>query len=66
MDVPMKRDLRQNAYRGHRGTPTTIWLTAGIVRSPTECAVASSNAPAKYKSRSFDGTDTDRITLMPQ
>jgi hypothetical protein len=48
------------------GAPKNQAQTAGIVCNPAGCTVASLLAKDKYISRSRDGKDTDRMTLLPK
>ena len=48
------------------GTPENTPLSApGIECTTASCTVGSLDATEKYKSRSADGKDTDRVTLLP-
>ena len=48
------------------GTPTNTSSTAGISCSASGCKVAEITEMQEYVSRSADGNDTDRITLLPE
>jgi hypothetical protein len=48
------------------GTPTVTELSPGIGCGAGGCSVISLTATEKYKVKSNDGKDTDRITLLPQ
>ena len=48
------------------GVPKNQAQTAGIICGPAGCTVASLMAKDKYISRSRDGKDTDRMTLLPK
>jgi hypothetical protein len=48
------------------GTPAVTELSQGIGCGAGGCSVISLYVKQKYKAQSNDGTDTDRITLVPQ
>jgi cysteine-rich repeat protein len=48
------------------GAPLSTATSAGINCNASGCTVSNLQATEKYISRSADGTDTDRMTLLPQ
>ena len=48
------------------GTPTNTAGTPGISCTASGCRVPEISETQEYVSRSADGTDTDRITLLPE
>jgi hypothetical protein len=48
------------------GTPSNTPNSPGIVCNSSGCVAANITAKVKYISRSTDGKDTDRMTILPE
>jgi hypothetical protein len=50
----------------HTGTPTNTASTTGITCTDSGCSAVGITEKQEYVSRSADGGDTDRVTLIPE